>query len=120
MKTVEYSSRVHVFSPGGQLLFAVHAERARQLVSECGYGIRKRTGPARKVREIEAVEIAPRTGRPCSPPLLTQYMGQRYTRTERTRNADGDVDGRVVQFKHIHPADRPLFLLSVTDCLVGA
>jgi hypothetical protein len=115
-----FSPRVHVYSPGGQILFAVHAERARQLVAEFGYLIRKRTGPGRKVREIEATEIAPPTHKPCSPPSLHQFMGQKYTQVERTRNVAGEIDGRVVQFKPIHPGDRPLFLLSVTDCMVGA
>jgi hypothetical protein len=119
MTNLDFSARVMVFAPGGQILFAVHAERARHLVSEYGYLIRKRSGPGRKVREIEATEIAPRAHKPCSPPTLTQFMGQKYTKVERTKNAAGEIDGRVCQFKFIHPGDRALFMLSVTDCLVA-
>jgi hypothetical protein len=41
-------------------------------------------------------------------------MGQQYTLLETMETAGGHV--RCVQFRHIHPDDQPLFLLSVTDC----
>ncbi len=116
MQTSSFAPRVSVYSPEGALLYSVHPERAAQLVTEPEQ-IRKRKGG--KVREITVSTVRHETSRPSQPPRLNQYMGQKYTYTEPTKNLSGEIDGRVCQFKYIHPGDRAIFCLSVTDCLTA-
>ena len=113
MQPASFAPRVLVFSASGNLLYTVHAERAAKMRAE----VRKRKGG--HIREITISESAPHTHKPASVPTLRDYMGQRYTVKERTKNEVGEVDGIVCQFRWIHPGDRPLFRLSVTDCLVA-
>ena len=52
---------------------------------------------------------------PPSPPRLSQYMGQKYTRVEEIRNGD-DVVAHVIEFRRIEQRDQALFLSAITDC----
>ncbi len=117
MKITEYASRVMVFSPSGSLLFCVHPERAKLIVADGGTARKVRRG---KIREITAARCVAPSPKPNSTPHLSQYMGQKYTFRERTVDADGNANGATAAFKYIHPGDRPLFLLSVTDCMRAA
>jgi len=111
----EFAPRVSVLAPSGRLLFVIHAARAAQMVERPEQILKTKGG---LVREIVVAETAPKTNEPSSPAGLAAYMGQRYTRIERLVNDDGEFDGgRVHQFKPIHPGDRDLFVLSVTDNL---
>jgi len=115
MQTSEFSPRVSVFAPSGRLLFVIHAERAATMVQRPEQILKRKGG---KVREIEAAEMAPRTNRAASPAGLSHYVGQRYTSMERLVNLAGEFDGsRTQQFKYIHPGDRDLFQLAVTENL---
>lgn len=128
MNSTQFASRVRVFSLSGNLLFVLHAEGAARTLKEIVAGARAgeeslvRASHIRKRARGRIIEItvpadAPGTHKPPTAPSLSQYMGQKYTITERTKNAAGEVDGRVCQHKYIHPGDRPLFRLSVTDCM---
>jgi len=111
----EFAPRVSVLAPSGRLLFVIHAARAAQMVERPEQILKTKGG---LVREIVVAETAPKTKEPSAPAGLAAYMGQRYTRIERLVNDDGEFDGgRVHQFKPIHPGDRDLFVLSVTDNL---
>ena len=113
--SAEFAPRVSVLAPSGRLLFVIHAARAAQMVERPEQILKTKGG---LVREIVVAETAPKTNEPSSPAGLAAYMGQRYTRMERLVNDDGEFDGgRVHQFKPIHPGDRELFVLSVTDNL---
>jgi len=57
--------------------------------------------------------------KPPTPPSIHQYMGQHYTHRERMKNSPVQAPARI-EFNYIHPDDRDLFCLSVTDCLVKA
>jgi len=115
MQPSEFAPRVSVRAPSGRLLFVIHAARAAQMVERPEQILKTKGG---LVREIVVAETAPKTNEPSSPAGLAAYMGQRYTRMERLVNDDGEFDGgRVHQFKPIHPGDRDLFVLSVTDNL---
>ena len=115
MQPSEFAPRVSVRAPSGRLLFVIHAARAAQMVERPEQILKTKGG---LVREIVVAETAPKTNEPSSPAGLAAYMGQRYTRIERLVNDDGEFDGgRVHQFKPIHPGDRDLFVLSVTDNL---
>ncbi len=110
----KFAPRVQVLSPAGAHVYTIHAEEAARMVKD---GQAKLRGSGRRMREIELLESLSDAQRgPSSAPSLRQYMGQVYTRREAVGSADG-VIGHVTQFKYIDPRDRPLFLLSVTDCL---
>ena len=94
------------------MLYAVPSAEAGRLI-KFGALVRARH-PRRGVVEI-ALSAVP--GRPIGLPTgasVQQYMGQRYTRVQRPKEANGS--GRFYDFKPIHPGDQALFLLSVTDC----
>lgn len=116
MQNLSFAPRVSVFSAEGALLYSVHPARAAKMVTAADQ-VRKLKGG--KVREITVNTVRHETSRPAQPPRINQYMGQKYTYTESTVNAAGEVDGRVCQLKYIHPGDRSIFMLSVTDCLTA-
>jgi hypothetical protein len=107
-----FSPKVFVFSPAGTLAYQVHAERAARLIESHRA---RAIGSGKAVRNIQLLLTL---GSPTDTPTdasIGQYMGQRYTFREAV-GTDGTV-GHCATFKYIHPKDRPLFRLSVTDCL---
>jgi hypothetical protein len=89
----------------------VPAAEAERMVGR-GARIRARNG---HVREIEIMTGPGNPLGPPSSPSLTQYMGQRYTRMQSL-----ETGARCLGFRWIHPDDRALFMLSVTDCMAKA
>ena len=111
---MKFAPRVRVLSQAGDHVYTTHAEAAATLISK---GSAKHRGSRRRVAEIELIEsIDSQQRKPCSTPSLRQYMGQKYTRVEEIREGD-EVVAHVLQFKHINPRDRALFMLAVTDCM---
>ena len=116
-QNLKFAPRVRVVSPSGDHVFTTHPEDAAALIST---GRAKHCGSRRRVAVIELIEsIDSQQRRPCSIPSLRQYMGQKYTRVEEIREGD-EVVAHVLQFKHIDPRDRALFMLAVTDCMSRA
>ncbi len=114
---ISFASRVLVYA-NGSLVYSTHAERAARLMQEGA--IVQRKSKKGKVFELSVATFASRPPKPPTAPSLSMYMGQKYTITERTKNAAGEIDGRVCQYKWINPGDRPLFVLAVTDCMRAA
>jgi hypothetical protein len=111
----KFTPRVRVISSTGDHIYTVHAEEAARMV---GAGQAATRGGRRRVAEIELQYSLFRFDRkPCSPPSLRQYMGQRYTRREEIRDGDNEVVAYLTQLKRIDPRDRAIFRLSVTDCI---
>ncbi len=108
-------SRVDVYSVAGKWVESVSPYAALQRIAQGGHIRRLRKG------KVSAIQLSPEgPGKPTGPPSkpsLTQYMGQRYTRREAV-GSDGQMSGHCISFRSIHPDDRGLFCLSVTDCLV--
>ena len=113
---------VYLRSRAGHILRTLHPAEARRLAPHCAVSRTR----GERIREMTllsdpvASQAWPHAGRqamPVTPPRLANYMGQRYTRTVPLERPDGRVDHRVIEFRPIHPGDRPLFRLSVTDCL---
>jgi len=117
---MEFASQVRVYAPGQVFLFRATPKKAEWLLRQGGA---RRWGDGRVVRAIEVahtLSTLPHSERQePTPTTVRDYMGQTYTYRQRLRNADGEVDHRVVQLKPIHSALRDLFRLSVTDCLEG-
>lgn len=79
-------------------------------------GQAKCRGKMRRTAHIELTwSLAQHRRKPCTPPSLSHYMGQKYTYREALKEG-GDVVAYVTQFKYIDPRDRPLFLLAIEDC----
>ena len=113
----KFAPRVQILSPAGAFIYTVHAEEASRLVDS---GQAKRRGCGRRACEVELLQsLSEEQREPPSPPSLRNYMGQAYTRREAVGGSEG-VIGYVQQFKRINPRDRPLFMLSVTDCMSPA
>ncbi len=70
------------------------------------------------MRGVQLTRMIGEPKKPCSRPSIHQYMGQSYTHRERSKNCPVQTQARI-EFNYIHPDDRDLFCLSVTDCLVG-
>lgn len=110
---LQFASRVRVRALDGRHVFTAHAAEAARLVH---------TGKARpvdgpKVRVIELVQsLSCQAKALCTPASIKQYMGQKYTYRERLIEGE-EIVGSVLQFRYIDPVDRPIFLLSVTDCM---
>lgn len=113
---------VYLLSAAGRTIRTLHAAEAAYVAPRCDI-TRRRNGRIRELRQrtTPAAEQAwPHTGKPPqnpTPPRITCYMGQRYTRLAELKNAAGDVDHRCHEFRNIHRDDRPLFVLSITDNL---
>lgn len=120
-----FSDVVYLLSVAGHVLRTLHAAEAARIAPTCEI-TRTRAGRIRelRLRSTPAAEQSwPHTGkpaRPVTPPRITAYMGQRYTRQVQLQNAAGEVDHRCHEFRWIDKRDRPLFRLSVTDCLCPA
>jgi hypothetical protein len=102
-----FSARVQLYASTGRWVREIGAVEAARLL-HAGAKVRsKRKG------EIREIEMACAPGAPIgppSPPRLTAFMGQKYTRIEVNEQS------HCIAFRPIHPDDQPLFLLSITDC----
>ena len=118
MQTSDFAPHVSVFAPSGRRLFVIHAARAAQMVHSPEQILKRKKG---LVREILVSETAPETRKSPTPVMSAGSTASRYTHKERLVNTAGEFDGGIVcQFKYIHPGDRDLFRLSVTDNLRSA
>jgi hypothetical protein len=116
LRKKQFATRVQLYGSNNRFLGNVPANEAERLHVTGGAAIHDQRGHT--VRAIRLSNPIGNPRKPPSPPSIHQYMGQHYTHREKIGGKEQFA--RLVQFNYIHPDDKPLFCLSVTDCLTGA
>lgn len=106
-----------MISSVGRVLGTITGMEAHRLHTERGASIHDQR--AGVIRAVQLHNELPAPQRSPTPPTVRMYMGQSYTHRRHLAKGEERRGELSVEFRYIHPDDRPLFCLSVTDCLVG-
>lgn len=111
-----FLNRVQVWgSPDGiaRYLFRAHAEEAALLCRTGNAEPEEGRGDIKRIRVLHATG-RPKPGRELS---IYSYMGQHYCYNKKVSAGEKWNGAKAFEFVKLEKEDRPIFLLSVTDCL---